>query len=455
MIADLAATCARFCRAVSRHDLAESAALVVAAAQSAIRDGVSTSAGSALIRGAAWSRRSSCMHAVQDVRNWHLCDPLSLIESGPWDTLHLLLFLCECHMRACMARLFSENKGWCDSWFDGQNAANEVDAAFAQLVESEAHACRAELECGIEPLSVRAALAEKTFLRTAASLTVCLDGLVSEEFRRDDDLFSDTRLSRLGVRLIERHSIDEDATRCLSEFLESFPPELNVPELMGHSKHISGWLTKTVRVEANNTLLLRLDEWAVVCALTSKDIAFATGERGTVPQEHRTGAAAWVAMRALPDDAYRKLMRESKKNDEHPENAYIAFSGALEQYHGFDWIVRCFVARIRPVCALRKTKEWVQRAHTKSPPLVVQGPVSGHATVLIMGANGIVHRVSCADPSEALSVWMSAVARHNGGAISRKANVRDIVARIADNAVPLEALVSQHIGGAKIDVVFN
>ena len=46
---------------------------------------------------------------------------------------------------------------------------------------------------------------------------------------------------------------------------------------------------RTVAVDANNALLLRLDEWAVCCALVPGDVAEAGGERGGVPQEHRNG----------------------------------------------------------------------------------------------------------------------------------------------------------------------
>jgi hypothetical protein len=224
-------------------------------------------------------------------------------------------------------------------------------------------------------------------------------------------------------------------------------------EASGHyEEQLLVWLQRTVLVDANNALLLRMDEWAMLCALSSQDVAFAVGEFGTVPQEHKNTPAAWVALQALPDERYRLLVKHAKQNELHPENIYIAFSGMLEQHYGFDWMTRCFVPRVDPVRACRKINEYLRSARANTPPLVVQQP-DGCATVVLRRTDGIFRRVVCRSAAHALSAWISMVERHANGAYSRKANTIDIIERIS-NAPQVRALAApKDIGGVCISVV--
>jgi hypothetical protein len=55
---------------------------------------------------------------VRRVRNWSSCDPLTLIDSEPWDALSLLLFLTECHLRVCVTHLVQYQR-WVGGARDG------------------------------------------------------------------------------------------------------------------------------------------------------------------------------------------------------------------------------------------------------------------------------------------------------------------------------------------------
>jgi hypothetical protein len=191
-----------------------------------------------------------------------------------------------------------------------------------------------------------------------------------------------------------------------------------------HAAAVEAWMRRTVAVDANNALLLRLDEWAVCCALVPGDVAEAGGERGGVPQEHRNGPSAWVLQRVKTDEDYRSIMAASKRNDGHAENVYMCFAGMLEQHFSFDWATRCLVARINPAVALRKIREYAAVANAKTPPLIVQRE-GGRATVI--SAHG---RIECATAACAISAWITVVVTHLGGAYTRKANIVDVIERI-------------------------
>lgn len=445
----LSVACAAFSTAATRETLAEAATSVIEASQSAIRDGVSEDIGHALAHVVVYARRVAVDCAVRDVRSWAPCDTLSLIETDSWDPIHLLLFLCQCHARTCLARAFADRGGWDDAWAD----VDAADDDFRALAAEDCRASREELEAGVEALGVRAALRNSPFRRVAAALVVCLDGIVDEANRASDDLIGalSSRPSRLGVRLLERRALAEDASRLLTVCLESHALEEGVDELFAHADTMKAWLRRTIKVDANNALLLRMDDWAVLCALTADDVTFATGERGVVPREHHVAPAAWAAQRALPDVEYRALIASAKENDAHPENAYVAFSGTLEQHYGFEWLTRCFVARVNPVRAFRKTCEYLKSARDRTPPLVVQRE-NQTACVLVRGADGTVRRVECASPAHALSAWMVAVERHAAGQFSRKANVADLIDRTRD-AQDVEATSApSDIGGATISI---
>jgi hypothetical protein len=138
----LSIACAAFSTASTRESLAEAATSVIEASQSAIRDGVSEDVGRALAHVVVCARRVAVERAVRDVRSWAPCDTLSLIETESWDALHLLLFLCQCHARTCLARMFADRGGWDDAWFD----VDAVDDDFRALAAEDCRACREELE---------------------------------------------------------------------------------------------------------------------------------------------------------------------------------------------------------------------------------------------------------------------------------------------------------------------
>jgi hypothetical protein len=440
--------CARFNRAQRRGDVAEAAAAIVVATQGAVQDGCSTIAAGPLFRALTKARLDGTNRALFPKKPYAACDTMSLIGADPWDPLHLLLFICQCHLRASLARLFSDAGSWSDTWRAGVEGPQN-SAAFNNTLREEARACQEEWSKGIEPLGVRNTLARDVPQPYATAMTVCFEGMISEEELRGDDLSQGLRPSRRGVRLLERAALAHELSLLLQRTLCAH--ELATGKFDTHAEMLISWFEKCVRVDANNALLLRMDEWAVLCHITSNDVAFATGERGVVPYEHRAVPAAWVAREALPDDTYQQLMRDAKKNDAHPANAYVAFSGVLEQHYGLDWLSRCFVARLNPSRAVDKLVDYVSLANDTTAPLVVQG-LGDAATVLYRTGPETFVRVKCNSPAEALSAWIVAVETREGGQYSRKLNVADILQRIrnAPDARILDVL--EDIGGACIAV---
>ena len=452
--------------------------------------------GRSLLRAIRAVRRFSLERAVSSRGGdwWASCDPLSLVETGPWDGLHLLLFLTECHLRVCVAKLFSdERRGWAGvvGTRDGNGDENRVenrhgtvqtqtdqsddsdprkrtradeddvvrgtDADVDDAVDDDA---REALERGLEPRRIGALLTDDRLCRSTMALVVCLDDVVpSEERDADPGMFNGTRPSRLGVRLLERHALSTDAVETLERELASRSVlDDGVASASASASTVVEWTRRTIEVDANNALLLRMDEWGVIAALRPREVAFATGERGSVPQEHRNAPAAWVAQRARPDDAYRELMKTSKQNADHPENAYVCFSGALEQHHAFDWLTRCFVSRLSPVVALRKVREYLASARPRTAPLVIESATTtttkGAAVVLYRSSiDETFRRRACATPHEAVRAWMEIVRDNAGGAFSRKANVADVMDRIENppNLAEKKEAPSE-IGGASLRV---
>ena len=324
-------------------------------------------AGRALLRAIGVVRTFSREHAVAGARAWSSCEPLALVETGGWDPFHLLLFLYESHLRVCVAKVFSDGDGWGTvvgkTLLPAKRALDVPGIAPGDPVEFDDapfRETREALERGLEPQGVSALVDATPFCRTTAALVVCLDGVVTEVEREAEverGMFDGTRPTRLGVRLLERRALATDAAERLAEELAETTTLATLPpdESVG-SEVLETWARRTIEVDANNALLLRMDEWAVVAELHPALVAYATGERGAVPHEHRNSPAAWVAQRALPDEAYRDLMARAKKNVDHPANAYVCFSGMLEQHYAFDWLTRCFASRLHPVGTLRKVR---------------------------------------------------------------------------------------------------
>ena len=428
----LSEACDAFVHSVSRQDIARACTDVVAVSQPLISQGGVTDVDAPrMMTAIAWCRRASLNHSVADTKNWIASDTLSTIDGGPWDSFHWLLFLCQCHLRVCFARLFSDSGSWKESWND---CASWIDDDFDALRKEECENIRKELEKGVEPESVTTYLSQSVVERVGMSLSVCLQGVVQEE-HQDEPFFRNARLTKIALRLLEKKCLGEDILRETRKTIAALDPEPDQEALKSHSSHVLAWGKKTISVDANNQLLLRMDEWAVAKELDYIDVCKATGDRGCVPQEHRNSPAAWVAQRALPDAEYQRLMRDAKNNGDIPENLYVAFSGTLEQHYNFDWLTKCFVVRLDPPKTLRKLAEYLNSARSTTPPLVVQGS-RGKSTVIVrvqscdsdIGRN--FRRVECETPAEAISAWLSLVERHCGGSYTRKANVRDIIERV-------------------------
>jgi hypothetical protein len=291
------------------------------------------------------------------------------------------------------------------------------------------------------------------------AIVTCFDGIVDDALRIGDDLFqTDGRPSHLGVRLCERKMLLDDAESQIKRMLGSFSlyvteNETNLSDtLFRHVTNIESWTKRCIEVDANNVLLLRMDEWALVCALRPMEVVNAVGESGVVPEEHRNAPAAWVAQRSRSDAEYRVLMGHSKRNADHAANTYICFSGTLEQHYAFDWMKRCFVARIAPLIALRKLKEYASCAHALTAPLVVQGALDSATVLFRFGSEVDLRRVECSTPAEAISTWMEIVKLHSKGAYTRKANISDMEERIKPSEGFSEKNAPKNIGGQSVIV---
>jgi hypothetical protein len=154
----------------------------------------------------------------------------------------------------------------------------------------------------------------------------------------------------------------------------------------------------------------------------------------------------------LPDDRYQALVNDAKDNTAHAENVYVAFSGMLEQHHGFDWLTRCFVAKLDPVRGFQKTNKFIAAAVGSTPPLVIQGEDKA-ATVLYRTKCGHFQRIVCGSPAHALSAWLMMVEEHNDGMYSRKARSCDIIQQFMRTLAKDTSSIPIDIGGAVMDIV--
>jgi hypothetical protein len=281
--------------------------------------------------------------------------------------------------------------------------------------------------------------------RVAASLIVCFDGIVEPGGERDPYMLS-SRITRQGVRLLERKALLDNFRIVIEGEINSFVVCEAMTEPFAYSETIEKWFQQNVSVDANNALLLRLDEWAVCDSLSAAEVTmFAAGEKGGVPQEHRNTPAAWAAQRVKGDAEYRRVMLLSKANDKHVGNVFVCFSAMLEQHFGFDWMARCFVATLNPSVALHKIRQYKASAHSKTPPLVVQLPEGQAELVSPRG------RVRCESPNDAISAWISYVEHYSNGSYTRKANVSDILERLRQTShVAVE--VGDELTGARIQI---
>jgi hypothetical protein len=407
--------CADFTESADRSSMAGTCCALIEVAQTSIREHVPEDAGPALVRAIVVARARSVDQSVQSVRVWSTCAPLALIDVEPWDPLCLLLFLTECHLRICVTHLYSTKGGWKAL---GDAPVYDVPLQIALHAE-EWRRTPLELEAGLELRRVDALIAERDIERAAVALVVCFEG------GAEGAAVPTVRASRADVRLLERAFLLDNLRFVIGVELGVYRDLDDLgPDPFEHADALTAWMIRTVEVDANNALLLRLDEWAVCCALVPSDIGAASGERGGVPQEHRNGPSAWILQKVKTDDEYRQIMAASKKNTEHAENVYMCFAGMLEQHFSFDWATRCLVARINPAVALRKIREYAKVANASTPPLIVQRE-EGRATVI-----SVHGRVECDTAARALSAWIVMVVVHMAGAYTRKANIADVIERI-------------------------
>jgi len=446
--------CADFTEAVDRADVANACLALIDAAATGVREHVPDDAGPSLVRAIVVARTRSVEEAVRGVRAWTRCEPLALIDSEPWDPLCLLMFLTECHLCVCVTHLFSTKGGWV-----ALGDAPLYDVPLQRAIHAdEWWRTPMELESGLEPRGVALLLAASEIERAAVALVVCFEGegletapppittpVTCDDSDSDEDVVNTltkasiatpqdedvvnppTRLraSRSGARLLERAFLHNNLRFVIAYELDAHREMVDLDrDPFEHADAMDAWMRRTVEVDANNALLLRLDEWAVCCALVPGDVAVAGGERGGVPQEHRNGPSAWVLQKVKSDEDYRRIMAASELNGGHPENVYICFAGMLEQHFSFDWATRCLVARINPAVAVRKIREYAAVANAKTPPLLVQRE-GGRATVISFHG-----RIECDTAACGISAWISVVVARLDGAYTRKANIANVIERI-------------------------
>lgn len=90
-----------------------------------------------------------------------------------------------------------------------------------------------------------------------------------------------SRLTRPGVRLLERAQLFDVAREFIEQHLEQLTCETETShdQLKPKPEEIRTWFKHCVDIEANNALLLRLDEWALLCQLLPLHVSMATGEK--------------------------------------------------------------------------------------------------------------------------------------------------------------------------------
>jgi len=407
--------CKQFCDGVSRDELANNAHALVEVLQDSLREGFNHDVSVHLFQAIVKCRLESVEQTLLRVRAFMHCDSLSLLDFDQWDPMCMLLFVCECQCRACLIDSIPLT-----NW--PEFVIPEGAALYREMVRTEVRIFQEEIKKGIIAKKPSAYIhIGPRMPRAAISLSVCFDKVV--EF--DDDLpyGKNSCITRRGVRLIERRCLIENIREMIA-FELSVLEETQINEDEAREVAIKAWAQKNILFDGNNTLLLRLDEWALCCMLEPYDVVWASGERGGVPQEHRNTPGVWVAQNSKSDAEYRRLMTRAKKNEEHVENTYVCFSAMLEQHFNFDWLERCFVARINPQVALKKIRKYLSCANSKTPPLVIQTDRQQAKVVWFGGF------AEASTPERAIDIWLQAITQMTRGAFTRKADVKLIWDRI-------------------------
>jgi len=439
---DLAGVCTTFIQAEQRGDVATVIVLLLRAASAAIKQGVRPETAPYLLRAIVSARSKSLKQTLLRVKTFMASDPLSLLDGSRWDPLCMALFMCECLLRVCFADVRDKEQVKNAFEMPDPPASEEFDRVLRQ---DEIRFLQAEFICGVDARGPTHVLRQDAPLLMNTSLLVCFEAVVVEQ-DDEDCLLVNNRVTREGIRLLERRSLTRGLQICIDAQITSRAENTNVPEVYQYENDLLAWFQHTVLKDANNGLLLRLDEWAVCTALAPLEAMTAAGEKGEVPQDYRNKPAVWLLQKCKTDAEYRRILSLCKKNAEHEENAYVAFSAMLEQHFNFDWLTRCFVALVNPAVALKKLAQYDVGVRSTSPPIVIQRE-AGRAT--LVSAHG---RVECATACKALSAWIRHVEVFClDGAYSRKTNVRDIVDRIKNLQV-IAPLQKVSIGGDSFQV---
>ncbi len=189
-----------------------------------------------------------------------------IIAGKPWDESFLSGFLCACFLTAVAA----------DAWHATLDAStfepftSRLDAEIRsglrwkkpkEVIESMESA-------GISPIDV-----------VLPAFAVAFEA--PEESSQETPYANARRLTREGVRLLERAQLFDVAREGVEQHLAELTHETpaTIPA-QPTSEEVCIWFKRCVDTEANNALLLRLDEWALLCQLRPLHAAMATGERG-------------------------------------------------------------------------------------------------------------------------------------------------------------------------------
>ena len=368
-------------------------------------------------------------------------DSLKLIVHEPWDEVMLASFLCWCALVSLAAR----------SWAPGVAG----DDAFERALCDELAALAARPLSALLAAVLDAAGRRHPGCLVEVAYRVCFEAARPELFDVPALVApAGDRLGRRGVRLFERAFVLEACRGVLEEDLDRFAA-VAPPEAAGGADEalVREWFGRCVR-DANNALLLRLDEWAALNGLAPLRSFEAAGERGGCPEEHRGAPAFWVASCYMGAEEFASFSRECKRNEAHAQNVFVCFSHALAQNFSFDWGEKCFASSANPVAAARKMRAFLSEGARRKPPLVVQR--AGGADVCYETPAGRF-RVRCSGAAETVAAWL-AVVRHAcpRGEYGRRRSVDAVVHLMREQVHVAEAAEAEaELGGAAHEVTLR
>lgn len=278
---------------------------------------------------------------------------------------------------------------------------------------------------------VRTAGIYTTAFKYASSISVVFES--TSDSRMDDPTytsFDKKRLTRDAVRLLEQSSV-YDAARCMVDAVcEDFD---EVPQMLSEdlgADVVEKWFRHCVDKEANNNLLLDLDQWGFATFLSPLDALVAAGEKGGCPEEHKNTAAAWVMSCKVSADEFVDYSKRVKDNKDFAENVYLCFSHMLKQHQAFDWLEKCFVCRLDPLITLRKLDEYRKQTSATVVPILLQKEAGKCILVYKSSQTQKLCQTSFGTPFEGVAGWLCCVREHLAGVYGRKKRVLDIIERL-------------------------